>query len=165
MRMEDREGKNRNRHSWLFLLEITLALLILTFGLGMIVRVNLKADSLTREAAALRAADRTIENADALIRSSESEEDLTAAFQKAYPECKIQKISAGQSGDKSGDRSGRIRWTEKNSESKQTFFTKISYRIDGDGLLTAHVTVSSEKGEKKTDSQEIRHYLMEEKSR
>ncbi|MDD5867723.1 MAG: hypothetical protein PUC75_08875, partial [Lachnospiraceae bacterium] len=70
-----KEGK-QNRYSWLFLLEITLVLLILVFGLGVILRVNLKARELSGEAEDQGIADRWIQNTDALIRASDSEEEF-----------------------------------------------------------------------------------------
>ncbi|MFN2925631.1 hypothetical protein ACKX2L_01740 [Lachnospiraceae bacterium YH-ros2228] len=165
-----KEGK-QNRYSWLFLLEITLVLLILVFGLGVILRVNLKARELSGEAEDQGIADRWIQNTDALIRASDSEEEFLQFLKKTYPDCEIQKSLRGQ------DR--LIRMEDSDSKKDTAFQIQINYRLDKDGMLHGRISVLKEAAKeasgnsvlkkknsgKKIDQEEIRHYFSKEDGR
>lgn len=180
-----KEGK-QNRYSWLFLLEITLVLLILVFGLGVILRVNLKARELSGEAEDQGIADRWIQNTDALIRASDSEEEFLEALKKAYPACEIQGRFAGQSGqdqntgqDQKVGQDRLIRMEDSDSKKDTAFQIQINYRLDEDGMLHGRISVLKEAAKKasgnsvlkkknsgkKIDQEEIRHYFSKEDGR
>jgi hypothetical protein len=180
-----KEGK-QNRYSWLFLLEITLVLLILVFGLGVILRVNLKARELSGEAEDQGIADRWIQNTDALIRASDSEEEFLEALKKAYPTCEIQGRFAGQSGQDQNTGQGQkvgqdrlIRMEDSDSKKDTAFQIQINYRLDEDGMLHGRISVLKEAAKKasgnsvlkqknsgkKIDQEEIRHYFSKEDGR
>lgn len=180
-----KEGK-QNRYSWLFLLEITLVLLILVFGLGVILRVNLKARELSGEAEDQEIADRWIQNTDALIRASDSEEEFLAVLKKTYPDCEIQGRFAGQSGQDQNTGQGQkvgqerlIRMEDSDSKKDTAFQIQINYRLDEDGMLDGRISVLKEAAKKasgnsllkkknsgkKIDQEEIRHYFSKEDGR
>lgn len=180
-----KEGK-QNRYSWLFLLEITLVLLILVFGLGVILRVNLKARELSGEAEDQGIADRWIQNTDALIRASDSEEEFLAVLKKTYPDCEIQGRFAGQSGQDQNTGQGQkvgqerlIRMEDSDSKKDTAFQIQINYRLDEDGMLDGRISVLKEAAKKasgnsllkkknsgkKIDQEEIRHYFSKEDGR
>lgn len=180
-----KEGK-QNRYTWLFLLEITLVLLILVFGLGVILRVNLKARELSGEAEDQGIADRWIQNTDALIRASDSEEDFLEALKKAYPACEIQGRFAEQSGQDQNTGQGQkvgqerlIRMEDSVAKKNSTFQLQIKYRLDEDGMLHGRISVLKEAAKKasgnsvlkkknsgkKIDQEEIRHYFSKEDGR